>query len=38
MNKQSPKFKSLSSKERLEVIKKIDEAAFKDNSDQSWFK
>jgi hypothetical protein len=38
MNKQSSKFISLSSKEKLEVIKKIDEAAFKDNSDQLWFK
>jgi Gluconate 2-dehydrogenase subunit 3 len=38
MNEQSPKFSSLSSKEKLEAVKKIDESAFKDNSDQSWFR
>ena len=38
MNDQSPKFASLASKEKLETVKKIDEAAFKDNSDQIWFK
>ena len=38
MNEQSPKFSSLSSKEKLDAVKKIDEAAFKDNSDQSWFR
>ena len=38
MNNESPKFASLSSKEKLETVKKIDEAAFKDNSDQSWFR
>jgi hypothetical protein len=37
MNEQSPKFASLSSKEKLDIVKKIDETAFKDNSDQSWF-
>ena len=38
MKDQSPKFSSFSSKEKLDVVKKIDEAAFKDNNDQSWFR
>ena len=38
MNEGSPKFSSLTTKEKLDVVKKIDEEAFKDNSDQSWFK
>ena len=37
MNEQS-KFAALSSKEQLEALKKTDEAAFKDNSDQAWFR
>lgn len=32
------KFSSLSSAEKLNTIKKIDEAAFKDNSDSAWFR
>ena len=32
------KFSSLSSKEKLEAVKKTDEAAFKDNGDQAWFR
>ena len=38
MNGSSPKFSSLTTKEKLDAVKKIDEAAFKDNSDQAWFK
>jgi hypothetical protein len=38
MTEQSPEFSSLSSKEKLEAVKKIDAAAFKDNSDQLWFR
>lgn len=37
LNEQS-KFSSLSSKEKLEAVKKTDEAAFKDSSDQAWFR
>jgi hypothetical protein len=36
MNKQ--KFLSLSANERLEAVKKTDEAAFKENSEQPWFR
>jgi len=32
------KFSSLSAAEKLNTIKKFDEAAFKDNSDKAWFR
>lgn len=32
------KFASLSSKEQLDAVKKTDEAAFTENSDQAWFR
>jgi hypothetical protein len=37
MNEQS-KLASLSSQEKLETVKKLDEDAFKENSDQTWFR
>jgi hypothetical protein len=37
MNEQE-KFSSLSSSEKLNVIKKIDEAAFKDDDNRTWFR
>ena len=37
MNERS-KFFSLSAKEKLEAVKKVDEAAFGDNNDQTWFR
>jgi len=39
MNNQSPAFTSLSSKEKSELVKEIDETAFKEgNYDHAWFK
>ena len=38
MSQQSPTFTSLSSNQKAEAVKKMDEAAFKDNKDYSWFR